>query len=854
MSNITKEKNVKTPQRPDCRKQPLVMRLMMAAVFMPVFMLSLVLIKIVIHLTNSSNLGENNRTFCGINDFWYAVICFVVFPCVGFSLVLGKGWWRIQILLATCGVLLFSVFCMYSVSLPETRKIIITGNQILPDGTDVYCNGVHLGKTPLKITVRDLRKKVPEWNLPPEQKWFLDSKNPVYTWFPWDRFLRERYEEYRLLDQSKSAAPFDRKSKYWWRLEYNGMSYCLLGSISSDGDNAESFDTISSYSWSRQSPHFLQIPARRVVLDILTDSISRLNDAEKLEWAKYIDRLPVDFTSRLHSRSRNNEELKKMLTLAAKVKYGLSETPTAEECRNALEKFISENKDEHLSACTLRYGFGWDGITAIVRGTTNYELQFLAVDAMNNACCKPLQQMFRKNWYAYDSRIAPLLLTAEHHGFSEMFDDLVRFYATSGQTSSAVFNNKNERTEALLQTLLSPRTLYEKTKAGREYAIQDKMSALGCLNNKKLEPLIREYIAKNLSDYDYHYNEQIVEGILRNFVRARIYWKNFDMNELRQWIESLRIRGAVKNKILPMIPLDKEQKENDAVIVKIVGDSGERKITTRALCDWLKERPEKTINDYFEEINPKICEDFDKFDVALLSLEALLNDKSLDAGAVLRKYWDNADWQEKMLNILRERFYYNTSIRYSDGSVQVRNDDDSNARLNGFYYYLRETESKSSAELMGADDPVVFFENENAWNESRGEWARKFLRGMEYNDDGTLKLNAEVFRIFHEVRDVSLCVDFARHLARTKLPESSKFTELLDVWSKSELPKLQKIADDLQNAVKMRDAVREKSKELALQLAAEKITPDDLLPQTAVWVWNNGKYVQKEESIPVIKK
>ena len=489
--------------------EPLLMRLMMAAVFLPMILTCLGLFLLLYLIFG---IPQNHKAVFGVIPMtMFTVWVLVLVPAACFALILWKGGWRPAVILLTVNFLLglyFTADNHYVRVAPEKRLIVF--DRTMPAGADVYCNGVLLGQLPLSISVADLKAKVPEWPTPPEQPWFVDLVNPVYTWYPWDRFEQDRYEEFRFFDAKKSTLGFDTASKYWWKVEYRGAVACFCDNYRDPYmvDERYRFDRVHDYQWRSNLLHF---PAKQAVMDVLASSWPQLSEEEKTLWAEYVCTLPHEWLFG-GGLSNQRDVYEEMMERVARAKYRFEKNPSAEECRRVLNQIIAENKDNALSFSGDEFGFDNTSTVNLSKGwLAGYALEQLGENSLI-----PVQELLRTNWFRYDDRLAPLVYAGESLNSPELFDDFARLYAKSGCTLSAVLTNPDDRAIPLFHTLMANRTL--SFRMNRDSEIRCKIGVLTYTTTDRLEPLIRDEIARLVAGQ----HGATFEYELERFVSARM--------------------------------------------------------------------------------------------------------------------------------------------------------------------------------------------------------------------------------------------------------------------------------------------------------------------------------------------
>ena len=810
------------------KNEPLVMRLMLATIFLPVALVVIAVMWGSYVEVGDPEFFESRETVFGISADLLVIVSLIVIPMLCPLVVLWKGCWRAVLIVLAIVLLFYIIFGIgeFSRVAPEDRWIDLTRG--IPEGADVYCNDVLLGQTPMKIRVGDLKAKVPAWTTPPDQADYRYAVNPVYAYLPWDRFERDRYEEYRALnlEDKKAVQKYDAASKYWWKIERKGMSYHFA--IMPRGyvyDQNNRFDHLQAYSPMTNSV-VVTSHSQGALQDVVILSYDQLNEKEKEVWSEYLCSLPTEFYSEMGERidwltggKNSSDKGREMLERIARKKYRFAENPDSAECRRILETVIAENK----KTGSLQFGietlaFGCTLTSSSSPGT----LASYALGQLGTPATEPTRELLSRYWYGSSNAMVPAVMVAENLKSPELFEDQVRFYATSSNTLASVFENRDERVLPLFRTMMNSMPLL--SRFSKESEISGKISALTYILDDRMQPYIRDEIASITAD------EYYITGYqwdLQNFISVRIR-RNKDNKEQREewlkWLDSLRINPQVKAEVknnantiivgshveyqgfLRMTGLQTSVsvtahgdlslvKPNTIISFKNDNEDEDEEIvqlTTTDLCKWLEENPEQEIADYFREYAPNMPKDVD---VVRMSLEKLVFDNSPEAGKILKQYWNDSEKKELLLQTLRSNF-----SRWLTMKDAIDRDRDQ------IGMYL-------------AQHPVEY-----AWM-------------VEFKN-----LNPVMMEIFNEIEDAELCMIFI-HIVSGKYKPG--VVELLEKWSESDDEKLRVNALVELDAARKLAAIHTQSRELLLRLAAGKMTPDDLMPKPQAWTWQDGKYVKK---------
>ncbi|MDR0704663.1 MAG: hypothetical protein LBF88_06695, partial [Planctomycetaceae bacterium] len=279
---------------------PFVFRLMLLSVFLPIFItLGILIYTSLIHLSDSFWIDQS--LIGGIPITWFCC-SLATFPFLLGIWLFWKGRWRLPVFVA--GTLYFGISLLgcfgylEQYTPPEKRIIHVTSGRY--ENSNVYCNGIYLGQTPLKIRVDELKAKVPEWTSPPEQCWYYKSSGSyAYTWIPWDDFHdKKRFLEAKELAgsvpksetlflssaQKKQSFLYDAGCRYWWRFENNKSQILTLKSSHNQYYFSRPFEEIREYSLNGGGIS----PSAAIHAWLLVNVLDKLTEAEKNEWDKHV--------------------------------------------------------------------------------------------------------------------------------------------------------------------------------------------------------------------------------------------------------------------------------------------------------------------------------------------------------------------------------------------------------------------------------------------------------------------------------------------------------------------------------------------------------------------------------------
>ncbi len=806
------------------RTQPFPIRLLSAVLYLPVAIALGFLLDLIIR---TAPVGRIDYYFCGITVGSWFYILLLGFPILGLLLILWRGSLRLSLILTLSpGLLAIPISAIWPStppSIPLEQRNIVIDNSHIPEGTEVYCNGVLLGTTPLTIRVGELQEKVAPWPTPPEQQW-CNSRLRLYTWYPWDDFFQERFE-------AAQANPDENRignCRYWWRFDYQGTAICLYRATVSRVDRDRSFGDIQDYR--TLSLHATVIPSRFVQRDLLLDVLDHLDENEKTLWAQYVlQHHDLLWNSLASPRKNGPSALEEMLNAVARLEYGLSPDPTPEECRQALRRMIEENKKEpflfeNIGNINAPFGgtIGWYGRAP--------ESALRAIDQMGVAAVEPILELLREKWYGFKT-YQPLFYAAQKNHDPNLFGDMVRFFATMKLDSVAVFENANHKVAPLFHTVTQKKNIAELLAFdtySKERLLCAKLDKACEFQNPLLDPVLREILEEKLYDC----TPATVSIILGSYLKSRIDQPGADLEELIRWVQSLKIKEAAEPmREFTVKSLQIHQKESlrqdsyrypylKGHIASLLypDDNTHNAITFQLIENWLKNHPEKKLEDFFGEIVNNDTAMSDKIALLQILFYQQFFEKPEESAELLRKIWDDPEQRKDVLTALSRQFYSANNIM----SFNLFQEGEWGKRV---------AAPARGETKFGAED-------------SQGIWLPGLYGNFSERDgstSATLKFSEALYPILQEVTDEEICIPVARFLAFQDPPQA---IEVLKKWAALDNPRIQKAANETLSELELREKIRSESKRLFLELATGKITPDDLIPKSPPWVWQDGKYVQ----------
>ncbi|MDR2704626.1 MAG: hypothetical protein LBC02_02500, partial [Planctomycetaceae bacterium] len=473
-------------------RPPFIFRLMLLSVFLPIF---IVVGEFWVYtITDKTSPFWNDQSLLNSISISWFFLFLITLPLLVGILIFLSGRWRLPFFVAGtiyCCSFLLMIFgdLNLKVCTPEAKRFIHwDANTNIPAGTDVYCNGVYLGQIPLKIPMNEFIAKVPEWTSPPEQRFYEretvlyeGETVPNYTWFPWDDFRKERFlktkellnskiqsETFSPADKKELSAKYESDCRYWWRLEKDKSQLLLQKSFSIAYHLYYSYERVDRYYINTDNAFS---PSAVIHAWLLVNVLEELTESEKNEWDKHVLKhwslLSAPLANALacadhkyRSKNMANPRVKLFETAldsVARLKYGLSNPPTEEECRQLLTNWVNQSIENQqpfsIRSCYSKLTDVFDN--SLVR-VANDEAPLIdaAIKLMGEAVRKPLAEQWKTNYYRYENGWAPLLYVSEKDCGKEYFNNMVCYFATTYNGKTELLKNQNEQVIPLFRTIL----------------------------------------------------------------------------------------------------------------------------------------------------------------------------------------------------------------------------------------------------------------------------------------------------------------------------------------------------------------------------------------------------------------
>jgi len=828
-------------------RPPLIFRLMLCSLFLPIIILTCIGGCIMLFYAPEEVRTSQSTTF-GVPDVWIPY-AFMSLPFVLWLWMLWSGNWRRPVLTAAlifCTCFLLAVLIGDTHTPPDKRMIHLSGIE----GTDVYCNGVHLGQLPLEIRVDELTAKVPEWNTPPEQRWYSDSELDyrLCTWIPWDDFRQERFEASKELATSggsnRSSSDMHRANKtrrqallkhdagcrYWWSYRFGETQMAFRRSGNSYYSTFE--QQSDYYGFNNSGSSFA--PSVSMHAQLLADVLPELTPEQKTDWDQHVLKHWALLANPLQQalgrvatrhRSRDkNEALANLYETAlhstARLKYGLSDPPTEEECRRLLTHWVKESIDHNV----FRFDYS--------SGCVMTDGDLLLPADIHQSMRKPLMEQWKKDKYRNTSGWAPVAYYSWLDKSPDYFADFARYSATTNKARLELLDNEAPATAPLFRTLLYRRDLH-KSFYPQIDLYPGQINTYSSVSNPLVEAAMREYIEKALSDPKHNSSSRVhVEQAVFSAILRRMYRRDMDQDDLAAWVSSLPLTASRKNLAMRIL---RTYRDNESLTFadRLQQAAGtqmlvETDLTLDDVVKWFTENPEGTLGQFLDEQNDNIA-------VSEVS-DRRNNDESFFSRLVIlnRGYNDRDDWRGLDECFVRALLKSDTP----EGDPRVR---ELFAKLWKSSYSIESAIVNEYGEGVGTywhDDEYVF---------SAGSvYLPEYILDL-YLDDDNFAPRISWYS--------GSGIDSLPRLTNTLLPlcDSPKAGEILEKWLDE--PDFQEMGSATMRRTversleiwRTRNALRQRKMEVFRDLAAGRMAPDDLLLPQPPWVWRDGQYVQKEK-------
>jgi hypothetical protein len=772
---------------------------------------------------------------------WLILFLMPILPFLLGIRIFWSGKWRLPVFVAGTVILvctLLGIFEYVEVYMPPEKRRIIFQN-IAPQ-SDIYCNGVYLGRTPLDISVDELVAKVPEWTTPPEQYFYSASSRfsqnyaysiPTYTWFPCDDFRKERFLETRieltsgkqsitLKESEKQIARFESGCRYWWRFE-NNKSRIFIKHSSSSYYYETPFEKLLVYMIPCESECF----SAPIHAWVLANVLGELTAAEKNAWDRHVLKhwqlLAPPLTNTLEMiaekyRSKNPDDPRiKIFETAfdstARLKYGLSDPPTEEECRQLLANWVNESASStqlfttHYVNSVESHSYEYE-INTDYAGISNGEGPLIdaAIRLMSEAIQKPLIEQWKTNHYRDENAWTPLLYIAKTNHNAEYFNEFVRQYSVTHNGLFELLENQNEQVIPLFKTLLYQNTI--STIINRDHDRYARIiSFYHGVKNPLLEPVFREYIAHVLSEPKLlNTQRKALNQVVTEVILNRISRENIDKNELAVWVASLPLPQLSKDYFIQNIRWKSGEPKSFSNFLDEAASRFHYSVATKMTVDevnrWFAENPNRTLEEFYETF----AENF-----------------------VITQTSD------------RPTRRYATTISDKTGE-EIKYGDSLRTFLIMALLKINTPETQKTLKQIFKND--IHFVLNASYQEFRFGITDITNLGVYFLD-----FSREIPDFVLDViatQDEMVGMTWAPILATCPSP---KVEQILEKWTHTKNNAWKQIFLNPLKTWRKRKEIQEHNKEMFHNLVEEKIIPDDLLVTPNPWIWKDGKYVQVQD-------
>ncbi len=443
----------------------------------------------------------------------------------------------------------------YLVHRPQSERIyelaIGAGRPVL--GIDVYCNDVHLGKTPLNISESEFNKLVKPWDTPPDQPGMIIDEDDDRDRYSWAKFF---YVPHDIFETHKQWPPDHKRynrhndketledlknSEYWWRFEKNGcVGLARLSNFGGGSSGSNNRMTI------RIDPQITFASAQKhldaLIVQLQADNLQPTN-AWLDHFVRYKDLLFLDF----HTRARRDDSLRPTLDAIVRAEFGMPAAPSESDCRRVVDEIVSR---ADKSRCF-----------------TIPSLESVAIEMVGKANSQPIVDRFIESanlpygnsegrrssgtWTTYRrsgprARLLPLEYAVKKTTPAQLFDRLV-YMSRKTSNMDLLGNYPREELVWLFQDYLN--RLERQGGRMRKSRINEALRMCIEVRNPLMEDTLHRFVVENAGQ-----GHSSAESNVRNFVESRINDPAIDQGQLARWVfHWAPLKDGTKLGLLPKI-------------------------------------------------------------------------------------------------------------------------------------------------------------------------------------------------------------------------------------------------------------------------------------------------------------
>ncbi|MCP4610626.1 MAG: HEAT repeat domain-containing protein [Planctomycetes bacterium] len=441
----------------------------------------------------------------------------------------------------------------YYTSNNKTYELSIgAGRPIL--GIDVYCNDVHLGKTPLTISEAEFIEKVTPWDTPPEQPIMIvdeDDDDDRYSWaklfyVPQDIFEMSKqwppdHMRYNRHNDKETLEDF-KNSKYWWRFEKDGC-VGLTGLRNFGGGNMSGSNGRVVI---RVNPSITFISAEKhldaLMVQLLADKLQPTKT-----WLDHFIRYKDLLFMQFHKRSMSDDSLQQVLDAIVRAEFDIPADPSEYDCRRVVNEII---KRADKSRCFTVPSPESLAIEMVAKAHSQpivdrfVELANLSPGGSQGAASSDIWTTFRRS--GSRAQLLPLEYAVKQTTPAQLFDRLVYM---SRKESNMVLLGNYPREELI--NLFHNYFTRVKREGGRmrESHIHKALEICVEVRNPLLEETLRRFVRENAGQ-----GHGPAKYFVHRFVESRIKDPTINQQQLAAWIYHWApIDDGTKLQLLPKI-------------------------------------------------------------------------------------------------------------------------------------------------------------------------------------------------------------------------------------------------------------------------------------------------------------